>query len=757
MNDQDKTKKQFAKELTRFRQRVADSEIFRSLFQESSVGTVVVTPNGHFVQANQAFCDFLGYSEPELIGQTVLFITHPEDRELSSTVIRQAAESVARIRRFKKRYLHKSGQVLWGEVSSTLICDAEGEPSYFIAQVLDITEQKRAEEALKKAHHELEERVKKRTAELSIFQRFAESSDQGFGMADMDGFVTYMNPALCRMAGVAKPEDAMGKQLTTYYPEGFPFKWETEIIPALHEKGHWEGQLAFSPTGKTTYVFQDSFLIKDVKGDSLGIASVWTDITERKRAEESLLQSHDELKAIYDGMVDGLLVTDIKALRFLRANASICRMLGYSEKEMQSLSVKDIHPPEALSMILDNICSAEEVNRTPPGNIPFLRKDGSIFYAEAIGKFLMYDGKPCSMGIFRDITERLQAEAALRQSHDELQAIYDQAVEGIVLADSETTKPIRVNAAFCKMVGYSAEEIYSMSLKHFHPPEILPHVLDFLEAAKKKSTRFDNMPFFRKDGSVIYADVVAGVIRYSERLCWIGFIHDVTQRKQAQDALERERQSLWKMLQASDHERQLISYDIHDGLAQYLAAAGMEFQVHDSMKENSPDDARKAYETAVELVRRAHNESRRLISEVRHPVIDERGLETAIMSLVHEQKQRGVPRIECHTSVEFDRLPPILENALYRMVQEALTNACKHSKSKKVTVSLIQQGQEVQLEIRDWGIGFDTEAIGKDHFGLESIRQRARLLGGRLTIESKPDSGTLVRVVVPILEKQIEK
>ena len=72
------------------------------------------------------------------------------------------------------------------------------------------------------------------------------------------------------------------------------------------------------------------------------------------------------------------------------------------------------------------------------------------------------------------------------------------------------------------------------------------------------------------------------------------------------------------------------------------------------------------------------------------------------------------------------------------------------------TVSMIQEGQDVRLEVQDWGAGFDTKAIEKGHFGLESIRQRARLLGGRLTIESKPGSGTLVQAIVPILEKQIE-
>jgi two-component system sensor histidine kinase DegS len=208
------------------------------------------------------------------------------------------------------------------------------------------------------------------------------------------------------------------------------------------------------------------------------------------------------------------------------------------------------------------------------------------------------------------------------------------------------------------------------------------------------------------------------------------------------------------MLQASDHERQTISYEIHDGLAQYLAAAVMQFQAHDTLRENSPDKAKKAYDTALELVRQAHSESRRLISEVRPPVIDESGLETAISHLVCEQRRHSGPKIEYHSSLRFGRLPAIMENALYRIVQEALTNACKHSKSKKVTVTMTQEGQDVRLEVQDWGIGFDPEAIGKGHFGVEGIRQRVRLLGGRLTIESTPGSGTLIQVVVPILEKQ---
>jgi signal transduction histidine kinase len=230
-------------------------------------------------------------------------------------------------------------------------------------------------------------------------------------------------------------------------------------------------------------------------------------------------------------------------------------------------------------------------------------------------------------------------------------------------------------------------------------------------------------------------------------------IRDITERKRAEDALERERQALWRMLQASDHERQTISYEIHDGLAQYLAAAIMQFETHDVLRRDSPDQAEKAYETAVNLVRQSHAEARRLVSKVRPPVIDEIGLETAISHLVHEQQRDGGPEIEFKSMVEFVRLPAFLENAIYRIVQEALTNACRHGKSRRVSVSMTQEGQQLRLEVRDWGVGFNPESVEKGHFGLEGIRQRVRILGGRLTVQSAPGSGTLVQALLPIVER----
>ena len=131
----------------------------------------------------------------------------------------------------------------------------------------------------------------------------------------------------------------------------------------------------------------------------------------------------------------------------------------------------------------------------------------------------------------------------------------------------------------CEMLGYAEDEM-PREAASVHSAETMPAILEqFRAQVEGRLPLAENIPFLRKDGSVVYTDITGSRIEsINGRPCLLSFVRDVTERKQTQEALERERQTLRHMLRASDHERQLIAYEIHDGLAQQLAAAIMQFQ-----------------------------------------------------------------------------------------------------------------------------------------------------------------------------------
>ena len=203
-------------------------------------------------------------------------------------------------------------------------------------------------------------------------------------------------------------------------------------------------------------------------------------------------------------------------------------------------------------------------------------------------------------------------------------------------------------------------------------------------------------------------------------------------------------------LEAHEHTLQMVAYEIHDGFTQHATAALLHLEAFRKNVLHDTDLVWKDFDAAVELLKVGIIGSRRLINELRLPLLEAFDLKTAIDSVISEIQSGDGTEVELAWQVRPDTLPPRLAHTVFRIVQECLTNARKHSKSHKVQVRFTQKEDWLCLEVEDWGVGFVTEQIRTDCIGLEGIRLRAKLLGGRTAVVSTLGQGTTVSAWLPI-------
>lgn len=469
-------------------------------------------------------------------------------------------------------------------------------------------------------------------------------------------------------------------------------------------------------------------------------------LCERDRTMAKLRESEERYRNLNSASFEGIAITENG--RFVDVNEQMLGMFGYEREEMIGREVIELVAPESRSIVAESIRKGREENYEHW----LLRKDGSSFIAEARAKMMRVEGRTLRMTALRDITDAKRAEEALRESEKRFRSYFELASVGFSIT-SRDMRIIAVNDEYCRILGYSREELLKKTWAELTCPDDMPANESLFEqaVAGKLDAYTINKRLVRKDGQVINTTVSARCVRRPDGSpdYFVSLLLDITEREQAIEREQRARAEYTLQLIASQEaERERIAGELHDSLGQSLSLVKNHAQLV-LMQKRLAADTRKEIETISETTSAAIAEMRRISQDLHPYQLDHLGLTGALTSLIESVGNAGGIAFEKKLDMVDDVFSPHMAANLYRIVQEGVNNILKHSHAKSARITLERDLHEIRLFIEDGGRGFNPDDKGKG-MGLRNIAERARIIGGRLKVDSTLGKGVRVEIIIPI-------
>ncbi|MFC1940261.1 PAS domain S-box protein [Chloroflexota bacterium] len=486
-----------------------------------------------------------------------------------------------------------------------------------------------------------------------------------------------------------------------------------------------------------------------------GVLAVSTDITELKKIEEQLRESLARYKELADSLPQIVFETDEQGM-ITFANRNAFNLLGYSEDDITAgLSIFQVIVPGDHDTARERFRRLMNGESLPPVEYIARRKDGDTFPILVRSSFITRENRPVGVrGIVSNIAVRKGLEVALEESETRYHGIFNNASDAIVIRDMEG-KIIEVNQALSRLTGYRINELKKMNVSDMMTTDAFKACVEKQrEQLEGKSTnqRYE-LELIKKDGTkVIVESVTSLIVEHGRPIGVQAMVRDVTEQKRRSRNMQL---YIRQITRAQEDERKRISRELHDEVAQSLAALCLEIDAVSSIKNRLPGEAITRLSKTRARINGILDSVRRFSHELRPGDLDEVGLILTLERLTEELTVEGNTAAHLEVTGSDRRLPAEVELALFRIAQEALRNIRKHSEATQVKVEVQFTDSKVKLNVVDNGIGFDfSKAVGdysgKGKLGLVGMNERAKLLNGNLSVKSQHGKGTTITAELPL-------
>ena len=584
--------------------------------------------------------------------------------------------------------------------------------------------------------------------DTQLFYAAFRVSPVGIAIEDWEGRPIFVNPALCSLLGFGE-EELLHKHCVDFSPvEDAEKDWVLFERLKSGAINHYSlDKRYFRRDGSLVWGRLSVSLLRD--SASPMVVAMVEDITEKKIAEESLLQAQHDLEIVTKEMAAAVTRCS-RDLRYLWANQGYADLLQRPLHEIVGRPIADVVGAETFEAVrpyFERVLAGEtvnydrEVHYQSPG-----RQWISATFTPTLGADGTADGW---VAVIVDITERkLAEEARLRHA-----AIVESSEDAIISKNLDSII-LTWNAAAERIFGYTEVEAVGQSTTMLIPPELHDEetkILGKLRAGER--IQYFETTRVTKTGKRIDVSLSLSPIRDSTgKMIGVSKIaRDITERKQAEEALSKVSQ---KLIQAQEQERSRLARELHDDINQRLSLLGVTL---DELKQELPatvDKLKQRLNAASEQVADVGKGIQALSHRLHSPKLELLGLAAAASSFCKEFSRHQNVEIDFQSENVPRNLPDDISLNLYRILQEALQNAVKHSGSQHFRVSLTGATNEIELTVKDSGVGFEPDEASKGSgLGLASMKERMKLVDGELSIDSQLQHGTTIRAHVPLRPK----